>query len=88
MSESGFAFAAEHSRDFLGARFAFHLGECGDRAACDDVFAHYELRPRRRRDLREVGDGENLALSRDGAHFCSDRVGDLAADVGIYFVED
>ena len=38
-------------------------------------------------DLREVGDGEDLALLGDGAHFCADGVSDFAADVGVNLVE-
>ena len=39
-------------------------------------------------DLGEVGDAEDLALAAKRTHFFADGMGDLAADIGVDFVED
>ena len=40
------------------------------------------------RDLRQVGDGDDLVRLRQGAQFAADRAADLAADVGVELVEN
>ena len=86
--ECRFRLAAEHPGDLFDARLAFDGGEAGERSILHEFLGHDELRMGRRGDLRKMGDAEHLMASPRDLIFCTDRVRDLAADVGVDLVED
>ncbi len=88
MGQGGLGLAAEHAGDFLDAGFAFDLGEMGDGAVAGVLLGDDELGRGGGGDLREMGDAEDLVGSAEAPHFCADGMGDLAADIGVDFVED
>ena len=87
MGEGGFAFATQHPGDFGDALFSLNALELRDGAPAFDVFADDKLDSSARGDLRQVGDGEDLSLVCDGAHFLANGVGDFAADICVDLVE-
>lgn len=88
VSARGVALSAQHARDFRQAFRSFDPTHDRERAAARDFLLDHEVRPRRRRDLRQVRDAEHLSPLRDLAHLLAHRAGRLAADVGIHFIED
>ncbi len=88
MGQGGIALAAKHAGDFFDAGFAFDFGEVGDGAVAGVLLGDDELRGRGGGDLGEVGDAEDLVGGAKAAHFSADGMGDLAADIGVDFIED
>ena len=83
-----FASAAQHADEFSDAFFTFDGIELRPGAASDDFFFDHEVSGGCGGDLWEVGDGDDLVKLSQAGHFFTNGSGDLAADVGIDFIED
>lgn len=81
-------FSGEEAGDFLDAVVAFDEGDLGGGAALDFGFFDAEVAVGAGGDLGQVGDGEDLVVAGDLAHFVGGEGGGAAGESGVHFVED
>ena len=88
MVEGGLGPAAEHAGEFVDAGGAFDALEQRAGPALRGFLGDEEMRPGLAGYLRQVGDGHDLVGAGQRSQFGPDSGGDLAADIGVDFVEE
>ena len=81
-------FAAEHTRDLFGAITGFQNRDAAASRTAPLFFFDREMTIGERRDLRQVGDAQNLVKARELFHFAADHLRDCAADSRVHLVEN
>ena len=84
----GVGLAAEHAGEFGDAVFLPQQLDFGNGAAVFDLLGHDVVRAGGRGHLGQVRDTQHLVTAAQLAHARTHLHGDLAADVGVDFVED